>query len=95
MVKGCICSDLDSDGSKEGVTQPTDPGDGCRQVAENPVDFPQVSWPCRYQQVPWFSASPVYWRGAGPGENREGSARAQTSWKIAYTGAGKEAVTLT
>lgn len=34
MVKGCICSNLDSDGSEEGVTQPTDPGDGCHQVAE-------------------------------------------------------------
>ena len=62
--------------------------------AENPVDFPQGSWPCRHQQVRWFSVSPDHWRGAGPGENREGSARAQTSWKIAHTGAGKEAVTL-
>lgn len=104
MVKGCICSNLDSDGSEEGATQPTDPGDGCHQVAENPVDFPQFSWPCRHQQVLWFSASPVHWRGAGPGGNRVGSgpgenrvesAGAQTSWKTAHTGAGKEGVTLT
>lgn len=66
MVEGCICSNLDSDGSKMGVTQPTDLGDGCHQVAENPVDFPQVSWPYRHQQVPWLSVSPTHCRGAGP-----------------------------
>lgn len=37
MAGGCICCNLDKDGSQVGVTRPTDPGDAC-QMAENPVD---------------------------------------------------------
>ena len=94
MVEGCICSNLDSDGSKMAVTQPTDLGEGCHQVAENPVDFPQVSWPCRHQQVPWFCVPCPLPRSRPKGKQWDQPGHRRWA-STAHTGAGEEGAALT